>query len=114
MHATDVPPLSAPRLLTCPWRASWRASRGPRRGVAGGGAGRLDVPAALAQRVQAELIGDLGRVHRIGQVLLVGEDEEDGLAELVLVEHAVELVARLAHAVAIVRVHTKITPCVFW
>merc|ERR1719198_2567878 len=43
--------------------------------VAGRRARRLDVPVALAERVQAELVGDLRRVHRVGQVLLVGEDE---------------------------------------
>lgn len=37
--------------------------------VAGGGAGGLDVPVAVAQRVQAQLVGDLGCVHRIRQVL---------------------------------------------
>lgn len=63
--------------------------------VASGGAGGLDVPVALAQGVEAELVGDLSSVHGVGQILLVGEDEEDGLAELVLVEHAVQLVARL-------------------
>eukprot|EP00964_Phaeocystis_antarctica_P040780 scaffold23323_cov60-Phaeocystis_antarctica.AAC.2 len=72
--------------------------------VAGGRAGRLDVPVALAERVQAELVGDLSCIHRVGQVLLVGEHQQDGLTQLVLVEHAVQLVARLAHAIAIVRV----------
>ena len=54
--------------------------------------------------MQAELVGDLGGVHRVGQVLLVGEDEQDGLAQLILVQHAMQLVARLTHAVTIVRV----------
>ena len=58
----------------------------------------------LPERVQPEAVGDLGRVHRVGQVLLVGEHQERGVAELVLVEHAVQLVAGLAHAVAVVGV----------
>merc|ERR1719453_817858 len=70
--------------------------------VAGRRAGRLDVPVALAERVEAELVSDLGGVHRVGQVLLVGEDEQHRLAELVLVEHAVQLVAGLSDTVAIV------------
>jgi len=45
--------------------------------------------------VEPELIGDLGSVHRVGQILLVCKDEQDGLAELVFVEHAVQLVTRL-------------------
>merc|ERR1712083_897353 len=75
--------------------------------VASGGARGLDVPVALAKRVEAELVGDLRGVHGIRQILLVGEDQEDRFAELVLVEHAVELVARLADAVTIVGVDNK-------
>lgn len=37
--------------------------------------------------------------------LLVGEDEEHGLPELVLGQHAHQLVPGLAHALAVVRVH---------
>eukprot|EP00327_Prymnesium_parvum_P018964 CAMPEP_0113240970 /NCGR_PEP_ID=MMETSP0008_2-20120614/6546_1 /TAXON_ID=97485 /ORGANISM="Prymnesium parvum" /LENGTH=245 /DNA_ID=CAMNT_0000088345 /DNA_START=136 /DNA_END=874 /DNA_ORIENTATION=- /assembly_acc=CAM_ASM_000153 len=75
--------------------------------ISRGGAGGLDVPVALAQRVESELVGDLRSVHRVGQVLLVGEDEQNRLAELILVQHAVELVASLADAVAIVGVHDE-------
>mmetsp|Transcript_73127 Transcript_73127/g.200800 ORF Transcript_73127/g.200800 Transcript_73127/m.200800 type:complete len:561 (-) Transcript_73127:65-1747(-) len=75
--------------------------------VARGRARRLDVPVALAQRVEAELVGDLRSVHRVRQVLLVGEDQQDGLPQLVLVQHAVQLVARLAHAVAIVGINDE-------
>ena len=35
---------------------------------------------ALAQRVQAQLVGDLGRVHRVGQVLLVGKHQQHRVA----------------------------------
>ena len=35
-------------------------------------AGRLDLPVALAERVQAQLLGDLGRVHGLGQILRRG------------------------------------------
>ena len=41
--------------------------------VAARRARRLDVPVALAQRVQAELVRDLGGVHRVRQVLKRGE-----------------------------------------
>lgn len=67
----------------------------------------LDVPLALPQGVQPQLVGDLCGRHGVGQVLLVGEHQEHGVAQLVLVEHAVELVAGFAHAVAIVAVHHK-------
>lgn len=41
--------------------------------VARGGAGGLDVPVAVAQRVQPQLVGDLGGVHRVRQVLRTRE-----------------------------------------
>ena len=75
--------------------------------VAGSGARRLDVPVALAERVEAELVGDLRGVHRVRQVLLVREDEQHRLSQLILVQHAVQLVARLAHAIAIVGVNDE-------
>ena len=75
--------------------------------VAGSGARRLDVPVALAERVEAELVGDLRGVHRVRQVLLVREDEQHRIAQLILVQHAVQLVARLAHAIAIVGVNDE-------
>ena len=39
------------------------------KSVAAGGTGRLDVPVTLAQRVKTEFVGDLSRVHCIGQIL---------------------------------------------
>lgn len=71
------------------------------------GARRLDVPLPLPERVQAELVGDLGGVHRVRQVLLVGKHEQDGVAQLVLVQHALEFLARLVDTVAVVRVDDK-------
>ena len=41
-------------------------------------------PVALAQGVEAELVGDLCRVHGVGQILLVGEHQQHGVAQLVL------------------------------
>lgn len=37
--------------------------------VATSGARRLNVPVAVAQRVQAQFVGDLGRVHCVWQIL---------------------------------------------
>ena len=39
-----------------------------------------------------------------GQILLVGKDEEESVSELVLVEHALELLTRLDNTVAIVAI----------
>ena len=44
-------------------------------------------------------------IHGVGQILLVGEAQQHRVAQLVLVQHAMQLVARLADAVAIVTVH---------
>ena len=64
----------------------------------------MTYPGALPQGVQAKLVGDLGCVHGVGQILLVGEDEEESVTELVLVEHALELLTGLDNTVAIVGV----------
>ena len=52
--------------------------------LAGGGAGGLDEPVTLADGVEAKLVSDLGGGHGVGEILLVGEDEQNGVAELVL------------------------------
>lgn len=54
--------------------------------------------------MQAKLVSNLGSVHGVGQILLVGEDEEESVAELVLVKHALKLLASLDDTVAIVGV----------
>lgn len=91
--------------------------------ISGGSAGRLDVlrgvsacvslemsriretyPSALPQAVQSQLVGDLSSVHGVGQILLVGEDQEERIPELVLVKHALQLLACLDNTVTIVGV----------
>merc|ERR1712241_701898 len=59
----------------------------------------------IAKPVQTQLVGDLCGVHRVGQILFVGEYEEHGLPELILCQHAHQLVARLADSLPVVRVH---------
>ena len=43
--------------------------------------------------------------------LLVGKDEQHGITELVLLQHARKLLAGLAHTLAIVAVHHKDQTC---
>ncbi len=97
-----------------------RAGQGMRKG-------RWTYPAAMSQAVEAELVGDFGSVHGVlwaqklvqvverplcdlarnrtyGKILLVGKDQEDGVAELILVEHALEFLASLDDTVTIVAV----------
>ncbi len=71
---------------------------------------RLDVPLPSAKVVEAELVRHLRGGHGVRQVLLVREAEEHALAQLVLVEHAVELVARGVDAVTVVGVHHEDEP----
>ena len=75
--------------------------------LAGGGARGLNEPVSLAQRVQTELIRDLRRAHRVRQILLVGEHQQHRIPKLIFVQHAVQLIASLRDAIAIVAIHNK-------
>lgn len=66
-----------------------------------------DAPLALPQAVKAKLVRDLSSVHRVWQVLLVGKHEQKRVTELVLVEHALEFLARLRDTFTVVRVNDK-------
>lgn len=46
-------------------------------------------------------------VETYGQILLVGKDKEKSIPELVLVQHALELLTRLNNTVAIVAVNDE-------
>ncbi len=84
-------------------------------------------PSALSQAVEAKLVCDLGGIHGVlrksypvsdssktaskemredayGKILLVSEDEEDSVPQLVLVEHALELLPGLDNTIAIVAI----------
>jgi len=54
--------------------------------------------------MQPQLIRNLRRIHRIGQILLVRKHQQQRIPQLVLVEHALQLLARLDDAVAVVAV----------
>jgi len=69
-----------------------------------GSASGLDVPGTLSQTVQTKLIRNLGGVHGIWQILLVGEDQEESVPELIFVQHALQLLSSLHYTIAIVRV----------
>lgn len=73
--------------------------------IAGGSTARLDVPSSSTEVVETKLVGHLRCAHRIWQVLLVGENQENRLSQLVLIQHAVQFIASSINTVAIVRVH---------
>ncbi len=54
--------------------------------------------------METELIGDLSSVHGVGQILLVGEDKQEGITQLVLVEHPLEFLTRFRDTFPIVGV----------
>lgn len=57
--------------------------------------------------MEAELVSDLGSGHGAWEILLVGEDQKDSLAEFLLGEHLVELFASIIDSVAIVGVNDE-------
>ena len=57
--------------------------------------------------MQTKLVSDLGAGECAWQVLLVGEDEKDGVAELFLGEHLMELLAVLFDSLSIVGVNDE-------
>ena len=67
----------------------------------------LDKPRPLPEPVQSKLIGDLCGVHGIGKILLVGEDKQEGIAELILVQHPLQLLTSLRNTFPIIRVDNK-------
>ncbi|KAG6554759.1 hypothetical protein Mapa_003778 [Marchantia paleacea] len=73
--------------------------------LSGCGTGALDVPMALPQRVQAQLVGDLGSVHGIGQILLVGKNQQHCITKLIFIHHSVQLVTGLGNTISVVAVH---------
>lgn len=75
--------------------------------VSSSSASGLDVPLASAERVQAELVGDLRDGHGVRKILLVGEDKNDDVLELLLPKHLVEFLSGLANSLTIVRVDHK-------
>ena len=55
--------------------------------------------------MQTKLVSDLGAGQRAWQVLLVGEDEEHGVAKLFLSKHLVEFLAVLLNSLSIIGVN---------
>lgn len=67
----------------------------------------LNEPSSLPEAVETELVGDFSGVHGVRKILLVGEDEEKGITELILIEHALKLLTGLGHTLAIVGIDHK-------
>jgi len=75
--------------------------------ISGGSTGGLNVPGTLSQAVKTQLVCDLGGVHGIGQILLVGKNQENGIPELILVQHTLQLLSGLNNTVTIIAVNDE-------
>jgi len=75
--------------------------------ISGGSASGLNVPSTLSQAVQTQLICDLCGVHGIWQILLVGEYQKNGISELILVQHTLQLLTSLDNTVTIVTIDNE-------
>lgn len=54
--------------------------------------------------MEPKFVGNLSSIHRVGQILLVGKDKQERITELILVEHALQLLTCLGDTLAIVGV----------
>ena len=75
--------------------------------VAGNGARLLDVPRAVAQLAEAQLLCDLLGVHCLGQVRLVRKDKQHCVLHLAVGDDAHQLRARLVNPLVVRAVHNK-------
>ena len=67
----------------------------------------MNVPLAVSDRVQAELVSDLADRHGVGKILLVGEDKENGITELIFPQHLLQLLVGLRDTLTIVGVNNE-------
>lgn len=58
--------------------------------IASGGTCCLHVPLAVTDGVESKAFSDFVDTHSIGQILFVGKDEKNGVAEFIFCEHAVQ------------------------
>lgn len=80
-------------------------------------------PSTLSQAVESKLVCDLGGIHGIlwcvrqfvlvidsrtyWQILLVGKNQENGIPQLILVQHALQLLSGLNNTIAIIAVDNE-------
>jgi hypothetical protein len=57
--------------------------------------------------VETQFIRDLGGIHCVGQILFICEHEEEGVTELVFVQHALEFFTSFRDTLAIVGIDDK-------
>mmetsp|Transcript_54123 Transcript_54123/g.113146 ORF Transcript_54123/g.113146 Transcript_54123/m.113146 type:complete len:212 (-) Transcript_54123:114-749(-) len=75
--------------------------------LAGSRTRSLNVPVALAERVETQFVCDICCIHCIRQILLVGKDKKHSIPKLIFVQHAMELITGFSCAVPVVRIDNK-------
>lgn len=55
--------------------------------------------------MKPQFIGDFSSVHGVGKILFVRENEKEGITELILIEHALELLAGLGYTLTIIGIN---------
>jgi hypothetical protein len=69
-----------------------------------GSASGLDEPCATLETRQVQLFGDFACLQRVGQVLLVGKDQQNSIAQFVFRQHAVQFFTGFINTVTVVGV----------
>ena len=54
--------------------------------------------------MQAQLVSDLGGIHGVGQILLVGEDKQQCIPKFVLIQHSLQFLASLNDTITVIAV----------
>ena len=57
--------------------------------------------------METKLVSDFSSIHGVRKILLVGEHQEQSVAKLILVQHALQLLAGFGHTLAIVGVDNE-------
>mmetsp|Transcript_3644 Transcript_3644/g.9797 ORF Transcript_3644/g.9797 Transcript_3644/m.9797 type:complete len:208 (-) Transcript_3644:19-642(-) len=71
------------------------------------GAGGMDEPRPVANLAQPEPVHDLLDLHRVRQVLLVGEHEERGIPHVLLPQDLLKLLVGVPDAIRVAAVHDE-------
>lgn len=57
--------------------------------------------------MKTQLVRDFRSVHRIGEILFVGEDKQERITQFVLVEHPLKLLACFGHTFPVIRIDNE-------
>ena len=77
--------------------------------VAGGCTAGLNVPLTVgwAKSVQAQLVRHLCSTHSVWKILFVGKDQKDSIAELIFVQHSVQLISGGIDTIGVIGIYHK-------